>query len=235
VGEFLPKLPLPLGEGWDEGVGSRKSDSFPDFINAKIPIQPTPSIPLMPSLMREDVPASQSPLSGKAVLRGKLIHTLLQYLPEIESYKWQDKANEFLNKYDDEINLDEKKEILDAAFSVLNNKDIGHIFGSGSKAEVPIVGVVGNFVISGQIDRLLVSKNEVLIIDYKTNRNTPESQHDVHINYIKQMGAYKAALQEIYPDKKIKCALVWTSSPKIMWLDDSVLASLSLKNEYIKV
>lgn len=215
-----------MGEGWGEGEGSRKSDAFPDFINAKIPIEPTPSIPLTPSLLRDDVPASQSPLSGKAVLRGKLIHKLLQYLPEIEASKWQDKATEFLNKYDEELNIDEKTEILDAVFSVLNHKEIGHIFGSGSKAEVPIVGVVGNFVISGQIDRLLVTQKEVLIVDYKTNRNPPKNQHDVHINYIKQVGAYKAALQEIYPDKKIKCALVWTSSPEIMWLDDSVIKAI---------
>ncbi|PIR39376.1 MAG: double-strand break repair helicase AddA [Alphaproteobacteria bacterium CG11_big_fil_rev_8_21_14_0_20_39_49] len=199
---------------------------LPEFVGQKVPQEPMPSVPLTPSQLEGDVPVVNSPLVKGAILKGKLIHKLLQYLPELPVEKREEKALEFLNKYKNELSENEIENIKNRVFSVLNDSSISKIFGKGSKAEVPIVGMVGKFVISGRIDRLLVTDDEVLVIDYKTNNNVPANQEGVHKNYLKQMKSYKDALQEIYPDKKIRCALIWTSEAKVMWLDDYLLETV---------
>jgi ATP-dependent helicase/nuclease subunit A len=201
---------------------------LPDFIHAPAPIEPSPSIPLAPSQMKENNPPVQSPLMGKSVLRGKLIHKLLEYLPDIESEKRAIVAAQFMGKHSNELSGEEQQDIIDSVFKVLNNEQISHIFGTGSKAEVPIAGVIGKYVVVGQIDRLLITEKEVLVVDYKTNRTPPKNAADVHINYLKQMAAYKAALKQIYPEKAIRCALVWTEEPSVMVLGGEVLDGVGL-------
>ena len=77
--------------------------------------------------------------------------------------------------------------------------------------------------ISGQIDRLAVTEQAVLIADFKTNRPPPDSVADTPALYRVQMALYRAALQRIYPGKRIDCALVWTDGARLMQLPPSLL------------
>ena len=114
---------------------------------------------------------------------------------------------------------------------VLQHPDFAAIFGPGSQAEVPIVGVIGERVVSGQVDRLLVTDSEVLVIDYKTNRPPPHLVAEVAPVYLRQMAAYRAALACIFPNRAVRCALLWTDAPRLMPLDsrllDDVLAGMT--------
>jgi ATP-dependent helicase/nuclease subunit A len=69
----------------------------------------------------------------------------------------------------------------------------------------------------------LVTEKEVLVIDYKTNRPPPKSLEDAPVLYLKQMAAYRAVLYAIYPQHKVKCALLWTDGPFLMPLPDESL------------
>ena len=113
--------------------------------------------------------------------------------------------------------------IADEVLAILDDERFSGLFGPGSRAEAPLVGVIGGAVISGQVDRLVVGADEVMVIDYKTNRPPPLDKADVAPAYISQMAAYKAVLGEIYPDKTITCALLWTDGPRLMALDDDSL------------
>ena len=77
--------------------------------------------------------------------------------------------------------------------------------------------------ISGQIDRLAVTKSGVLIVDYKTNRNPPREADGVPDAYVKQMALYRAAMQAAFPGRSVRCALLWTETPHLMDLPDSLL------------
>ena len=94
---------------------------------------------------------------------------------------------------------------------------------------MPVTGFAGDSkrfapqILSGQIDRILVTDMEVLIIDYKTNRPPPVSDKDIPAIYLKQMAAYRAVIYNIYPKHKIKCALLWTDGPILMPLSDNLL------------
>jgi len=77
--------------------------------------------------------------------------------------------------------------------------------------------------VSGQIDRLAVSEDGVLIVDYKTNRTPPQSPDAVPEPYLKQMALYRAAMQAAFPGRSVRCALLWTETPHLMDLPDSLL------------
>jgi ATP-dependent helicase/nuclease subunit A len=88
---------------------------------------------------------------------------------------------------------------------------------------VPIVGLVGDYAIAGQIDRLVVTAEEVLIVDYKTLRPKPASDDAVPPAYLRQLAAYRAAVAWIYPGRAVKCALLWTDGPHLMPISPALL------------
>jgi ATP-dependent helicase/nuclease subunit A len=44
---------------------------------------------------------------------------------------------------------------------------------------------------------------------------------------LRQMSAYKVALERIYPGRKIECLLLWTNGPNLMHLKTELLAAYS--------
>src|SRR5262249_21294387 len=113
------------------------------------------------------------------------------------------------------------------ALAVVGRPDLRALFGPGSRAEAPIVGHVGDRVISGQIDRIVVTDAEVVIVDYKTNRPPPTRVEHTPMIYVRQMAAYRAAIAQVYPGRRVRCVLVWTDGPSVMELPDALLAQAS--------
>jgi len=177
-----------------------------------------------------DVVWLRSPLGadGQARFRrGRLIHRLLQTLPDLPPAERRAAARRYLSQpafgldpaLVTEIEAETLRVIEDAAFAPL--------FGPGSQAEVPIAGHVPalgmDAVIAGQVDRLCVTQTNVLVIDYKTNRPPPRRPEEVPALYLRQMAAYRAALEALYPDRPVRCALLWTDGPSLMPLPEAML------------
>src|SRR3546814_17932727 len=93
---------------------------------------------------------------------------------------------------------------------------------------VPLAGLVesvaGPQVIAGQVDRLLLEESTVWLIDYKSQRPAPTESADVPIVYLRQMAAYRALLARIYPGREVRCFLLWTDGPRLMQINDALLA-----------
>ena len=75
------------------------------------------------------------------------------------------------------------------------------VFAPGSRAEVSIVGRLERpgrppALVSGQIDRLVVTPDEVLIVDYKTNHAPPATAGGGAAGYVRQLALYRAVLRE---------------------------------------
>jgi len=81
------------------------------------------------------------------------------------------------------------------------------------------MGQVDDRIISGKIDRLVVTSTSVMIVDYKTNRPAARTLSDVPPSYIKQLSAYKQLISRIYPNKKIDCYILWTNTAQMMHID----------------
>jgi ATP-dependent helicase/nuclease subunit A len=211
----------PLGE---PAPGGR---SLPRWISEPPPPEPDPPRPLFPSQPSGSEPSTSSPLrfDGRdRFKRGLIVHRLLQSLPELPEAEREDAARRFLALPAHRLAADEQDEIRHETMAVLRHPDFAPIFGPGSQAEVPIVGLVEGRALSGQIDRLVVSANQVLIIDFKSLRPPPATEAEVAPIYLRQMALYRAALAQIYPGREVRCALLWTEGPRLMPVSPDRLA-----------
>ena len=77
--------------------------------------------------------------------------------------------------------------------------------------------------LSGQIDRVVVTRTRVLVVDFKTVRPVPACDEEVPRVYLQQLATYRAALARIYRDRPIECALLWTDGPVLMPISPALL------------
>jgi ATP-dependent helicase/nuclease subunit A len=211
---------------------TRPLPALPAWALADPAPEPLPPRPLSPSRPEDPEPAFPSPRqaqAGRAARRrGRLIHKLLEVLPDLAPEQRPAAARRLLAQPLYDLEKPAQEEILEATLGVLEDPRFAPLFGPGSRAEVPLSGLLGRGAeakaITGQVDRLLVREDEVLVIDYKTNRPAPQREADVAPLYVRQMASYRAVLAEIYPGRAVRCALLWTEGPRIMQLSDSCLA-----------
>ena len=147
--------------------------------------------------------------------RGDLIHRLLERLPDITAAERPEAAARMLSRERD-LDDGQRSDIIAAAFSVLDDERFAPVFGAGSRPEVALTGSVGSTAVSGRMDRLVVTPDRVLVIDYKTNRPAPDRIGDADPAYVLQLAVYAAILRDLYPDRTVEAALVWTDGPRLM-------------------
>jgi ATP-dependent helicase/nuclease subunit A len=158
-----------------------------------------------------------------ALLRGGLAHRLLQSLPEIASERWLSAANLYLQKAGGELPEQERARLLTQVLELMQDPRFAALFSAGSRSEVPLIGRIvtttgGTRLVSGQVDRLIVTPQEVWIADYKTNRPPPRAVEDVPPSYVRQLALYRVLLARMYPEHTVRCALIWTEVPDLMEL-----------------
>ncbi|MCR5878349.1 double-strand break repair helicase AddA [Phenylobacterium sp. J367] len=160
--------------------------------------------------------------------RGDLVHRLLQILPDLPAGGRADGARALLTRERD-LTEAQRAEMIAAALSVLEDARFAEVFGDGSRAEVAIAGTAAalppGLRISGRIDRLVVLPDRVLVVDFKTNRPSPDRIEDAGPAYLRQMALYAAVLAEVFPGRRIEAALVWTDGPKLMPVPENLLAA----------
>ena len=106
--------------------------------------------------------------------------------------------------------------------SLLHSPEFSEIFGSCSRAEVPIIGEVKgkngakDRIISAQLDRLVILPQKIMIVDFKTNRPAAKDLSTTPIAYINQLQAYAELVQKIYPDKPVETYILWTNETRLM-------------------
>ncbi len=191
----------------------------PEWLHREPPPEPDPPRPLAPSRPLTQEPSIRSPLGqdhGQAFRRGRLVHRMLETLPDLLPDNRAEAAHRYLALAAGDLSASERAELAAETLVVLEHPDCAALWGSGSLAEVPVVGRIGSTIIAGRIDRLLVEAGRVTILDYKTNRPPPTEPHLVPIAYLDQMAAYRAALSRIYPGAQIRCVLLWTDGPRLM-------------------
>jgi ATP-dependent helicase/nuclease subunit A len=174
----------------------------------------------MDDLIRIPAPSPLAVTAGPGVplgrfRRGDLIHRLLERLPDIAPADRRDAARRILSR---ERDLDgaQRDEMTAAAFSVLDDARFAPVFGPGSRPEVALTGAVRGVPISGRMDRLVITPDRVLVVDYKTNRPAPARIEDADPTYVLQLAVYVAVLADIYPGRAVEAALVWTDGPRLM-------------------
>jgi len=213
--------------------GSAQPLAAPAWLEQPAPAEPVPPRPLAPSRPADIEPPVRSPLDPAVptpFLRGRLIHRLLERLPDLPAAARRPAAAAYLDAHAAVLAPAARAEIAAATFAVLDDPAFGVVFGPGSRAEVPIVGRLGAHVVAGQIDRLAIAEHAIAVVDYKSQRPAPRDERDVALVYLRQMAAYRAVLKKIYPDKSVACFLLWTDGPKLMRLADDKLDEIATGN-----
>lgn len=186
-----------------------------------------------PDTLRADKFISPSDLGGGKVIagdaeglseedakaRGTALHLLLEHLPGRSKDDWPRIAAALIP---DDILHDA---VYSEAVALLDNPSLMPIFSTEALAEVAfVVPYVGRRML-GAIDRLLVSPDRVLAVDFKSNQGVPARVTDVPEGLLRQMGAYSHALGEIYPDRRIEVAILWTKTGQLMTLDRDIVSA----------
>ena len=169
-------------------------------------------------------------------LRGTLTHALLEHLPRLPKETRRKAAENFLAQRGSALARPVRASIMAEVFRVFSDPAFERLFGAEARAEVPLAANIPRphgkgpaLKLSGFIDRLAVTDDHVLIVDYKTNRVPPPDAGSTPAAYLYQMAAYVLALEQIYGQKPVRAALLWTSEPRLMELPPSLLAQYRQK------
>jgi ATP-dependent helicase/nuclease subunit A len=202
---------------------------LPAWLTRNAPLDTPAERTITPSSVMED--EIVRPIVGGdralALLRGKITHRLLQSLPDIPAANRAKAMQGYLRRAGAKLAAEDRKIIAEQVMRVLADAHFTELYGPGSRAEVPIVGrlkISGKTVrVSGQVDRLAVTQSSVLIGDFKTNRPAPRRIADVPPSYVTQLALYRAVLMQLYPDRPVRVALIWTEVPDLMELSAEAL------------
>jgi ATP-dependent helicase/nuclease subunit A len=203
---------------------------LPGWIDKPVPAQTPRAIAMAPS-DADDIEwkNGKSELDrDQALERGSLLHRLIQSLPDLPPAHRAAAAEDYLRRNRDVLSEDDCAQIAKQALAILDDPRFGALFSLGSRAEVPVIGMLPRdglppYSVTGQIDRLTVTDDEVLIADYKTNRPAPAALGDIPRGYRRQLALYRALLQRIYPGRTVRAALVWTDNATLMELPQEAL------------
>ncbi len=160
-----------------------------------------------------------------SLLRGSLIHLLLEHMPALPASDRRAVGARLISAYP-EADTVPTDDLIDDALALIDAAHLTSIYAPDTLAEVTITAELpGLGRMHGNIDRLIVTPETVTAVDFKTNRNTPDSADALPDGLLRQMGAYAAALSQIYPDRRITTAILWTRTAVLMELPDNLTSA----------
>ncbi|MDB5715487.1 MAG: double-strand break repair helicase AddA [Sphingomonadales bacterium] len=181
----------------------------PAWLRVPAPLEARPPRPLAPSSLGVDLVASPPGGVGKAdaAERGRRLHGLFERLPGLAVEKRRAAGIAWLGDAGPN-----NQSLVDAALAVIDDPAFSDVFAEGALAEAPIAGVVDGVVVSGVVDRLIVTDATVTIVDFKTGR-VPRDGGAVPVHHMRQMAAYAAVVAQIFPDRAVEAALLYSAGP----------------------
>jgi ATP-dependent helicase/nuclease subunit A len=167
-------------------------------------------------------------LRTRAIQRGTLAHRLLQSLPDVAVEGRRDAALRYLARNAADWGDGDRKALAEQMLALIADPRFAPVFAPGSRAEISIAGRLDRpgrppAPVSGQIDRLVVTPDEVLIVDYKTNHAPPGTEAEAPSGYVRQLALYRAVLRKIYPQLPVRAALLWTETAELMEISTPAL------------
>ena len=192
----------------------------PDWLHAAAAHETPPGRPLSPSaLVADDGEApsfSASPGADAGRVRGVLLHRLLKALPDVAQERRAEAARMIAATGEEALGAELCESLAKAALAIVGDPTFSAVFAAGSRGEVPIVGrLTDGRPVSGRIDRLAVTDEAVLVVDYKTDRRPPAPGAPAPDAYLAQLGAYAELVARIWPDRPVRAAILWTAAPRL--------------------
>ncbi|TWD53215.1 DNA helicase/exodeoxyribonuclease V subunit A [Agrobacterium vitis] len=162
--------------------------------------------------------------AGLALQRGRIAHRMLQMLPGLPASERADAAHRYAERAARFWPHAEREQMVTAVLDILAHPALKDVFSGTGQAELSIMGTIrlGRTLraVSGRIDRLVVTDEKVILLDYKTNRQPPKRAEDVPFSHTAQLAIYRELLTPLYPGKPVECVLVYTEGPNVITLTE---------------
>jgi ATP-dependent helicase/nuclease subunit A len=221
-----PQAPVPARARAVPGPG--EVTALPDWARRPAPEEARPPRPLAPSSLGDDSVADPPPTPAlrAAAERGRLLHALFERLPSVSSPDRAQAAERWLAGAGGVTDPALRTGLVAAALAVTEDPRFAELFGPDSLGEAPIAAVVGEgVVVSGTVDRLVVTPSHVRVIDFKTGRRAPATLEDIPAYHLRQMAAYAAALRVIFPGREVEAGLLYAAGPVLHLLTGDLLTA----------
>jgi ATP-dependent helicase/nuclease subunit A len=212
--------PAPIGPGI--APETKTHTTLPLWALRPAPDVASPPKPLSPSALGgakaiwSGAATPEDPLAEEAAkARGTALHALLEHLsaaPDPEAL-----AARLIPE------PASRAALLAEAQAILGDPALAALFAPGTLAEVAISAQLGSRTLFGSIDRLIVTPDHVLAVDFKSNATVPATAAATPEGILRQMGAYAEALSQIYPGRRIETAILWTATRQLMPLDPEIV------------
>jgi ATP-dependent helicase/nuclease subunit A len=200
--------------------------ALPGWARQPAPQETRPSRPLAPSALGDDQVSDPppGPALRAAAERGRLIHALFERLPPVEPVERAASADRWLRTAAGVADAALRSSIVGDVLRIIDDPRFADLFGAGSLAEAPIAATVADgVVVSGTVDRLVVGDAAVRLVDFKTGRQAPATLDDIPGYHLRQIAAYVAALDVIFPGRRVEGALLYTAGPTLFTLPADLL------------
>jgi ATP-dependent helicase/nuclease subunit A len=229
------KVPQPKIAVVADGARDQATDPHdrPSWLDCKASPAIPSVVPLSPSHAHDEAAAVRSTAGRsrgereKAMARGVIVHRLLQSLPDIAPAAREEAARAHVARSAAHFSAEERGAMVQQVLKLLNDPRFAALFAPGSRSELSIVSRIEvngrTFAVSGEVDRLAVTSDSVLIADYKTNRPPPRLLEHVPPAYFTQLALYRAALAGMYPHKGVRAVLLWTEIPELMEVPAAIM------------
>jgi ATP-dependent helicase/nuclease subunit A len=157
---------------------------------------------------------------------GLALHALLQHLPRIESAQREAVAHKAVVALLPD-RPDRHAALANKALSILGRPELQTLFGPDSRAEVPFLTEArrsGELVrLAGRIDRLVVTAERVLVVDFKSDADPARDLAGVRPAYLTQLGLYALVAGQLFPQRQVETAILWTSLESLLKLPGAAL------------
>lgn len=218
-------------------VAAETAVAMPDWldVDAEKPVmplilQPSSAVDLLEAEAARARAAARNALDEQladdaaALVLGRAVHKLLELLPDVASDQRAPVAGKLAERLLPGADAAERARLIGPVLALLEDPRFAPVFAEGSRAEVAVSGTITDRLgrrhqVSGRIDRLAVTADAVLIVDFKTNRVAAASAGDVSDDYVAQLAIYAHLMAAIYPGRAVKAALVYSAGPVLVEID----------------
>ncbi|SFR34216.1 double-strand break repair helicase AddA [Litoreibacter janthinus] len=197
-------------------------DALPEWAETEAAAPVAATEPLSPS--KFDGPKALADPSGMALseddakTRGTALHRLLEHLPGAADPVGL--ANR-LGRYGPN-----NEDLLPLAQAVLSEPSLAHVFAKGTLAEITLTAKlpsIGGRAVLGTVDRLIIDRDRILAVDFKSNTVVPSAPEKTPSGLLAQMGAYLEMLEQLYPEKTVDVAVLWTQTAQLSVLPHDIV------------
>lgn len=153
-------------------------------------------------------------------LRGIVIHRLLQELSQHDSGEWRSIYRKVLGEYHLNPAADEPRAWYLECCELMQDEALADIFhvtgGTETLNEVPVIYLQDGNTVHGIIDRLILTPEEVWVVDYKTHHYADKRNcAELATRYNQQIDYYTQGLKLLWPKRNVRGFVLFTA-PRLL-------------------